>query len=277
MLVRRLSILATISTLLFTPQAISEQRGMHMGGKHMRGHMDNRLSEGGRLYDKWWQEYGLKKPAQTHPAYPSKGVNKGASTWRCKECHGWDYRGKEGTYNKGSHFTGIKGIREYVNTSPNEIMRILKDDNHQYNTVMRDRALNLLARFVANGQVDTTQFIDDKTAKAKGDIRIGQHVFADKCVRCHGTDGTDINFKDSKNPEYIGTVASKNPWEALHKIYNGHPGSSMHHMTMHNSNIRERYKIGLIRSNEPMPSMRFKLSSEGIKHLLTYMQTLPAK
>ena len=109
----------------------------------MGGHMGNKLSEGGRLYDKWWQEYGLKKPGQTHPAYPTKGVKKGANTWRCKECHGWDYRGKDGAYSKGSHFTGIKGIREYVNTSPDKIMRILKDDNHQYDTVMLDRALYL--------------------------------------------------------------------------------------------------------------------------------------
>jgi len=75
------------------------------------------IAEGGRLYDKWWSELELKEPRETHPAYPTIGKKRDASTWRCKECHGWDYKGKDGAYGKGSHFTGIPEIRSYVGTS----------------------------------------------------------------------------------------------------------------------------------------------------------------
>ena len=34
----------------------------------------------------------------------------GADTWRCKECHGWDYAGKDGAYGSGDHRTGIVGV-----------------------------------------------------------------------------------------------------------------------------------------------------------------------
>lgn len=234
------------------------------------------IAEGGRLYDKWWKGYNLKEPTSTHPAYPTSGKKKGSTTWRCKECHGWDYRGKNGAYGKGSHFTGISGIQNYAGKPINTIVEILKDKNHQYDTVMFDKALQLIALFVSEGQVDTIKYVNDKTKKAMGDINIGNHVFADKCVRCHGIEGKDINFGDIVEPEFVGTVASKNPWEALHKIYNGHPGSMMGHSIMHSErSIHQRHQMGLIIPMESMPYMRNELSVEGVKHLLTYMQTLP--
>lgn len=67
---------------------------------------------GGLLYDKWWEINGQAAPPGNHPFYPSIGKQSGADTWRCKECHGWDYRGKGGAYSSptGSHYTGIKGV-----------------------------------------------------------------------------------------------------------------------------------------------------------------------
>jgi len=246
---------------------------------HQENTKASAISEGGRLYDKWWQEYGLKSPVKSHPAYPANGKKKGATTWRCKECHGWDYQGDKGAYSKGSHYTGIKGIKDFAEVPTSKIIKILKDRNHQYDSVMLEPGLQKIALFVSQGQSNASFFIDSKTKKARGDQGLGQHVFADKCVRCHGIDGKDINFKDANNPEFIGTVAGENPWEALHKIYNGHPGSVMsHHFMMHGKrSIRQRRNIGLIQPMESMPSMRDELSDKGIMHLLTYMQTLPKK
>ncbi|MDK1024073.1 MAG: hypothetical protein QGD92_07565 [Gammaproteobacteria bacterium] len=49
------------------------------------------ITRGGRLYDNW-----------------------------CKECHAWDYRGVEGAYGSGEHYTGIKGIQGMRDTDPAE-------------------------------------------------------------------------------------------------------------------------------------------------------------
>jgi len=50
-----------------------------------------RIREGGRIYANWADELGSELPGTTHPAYPAAGKKKGKTTWRCKECHGWDY------------------------------------------------------------------------------------------------------------------------------------------------------------------------------------------
>jgi len=65
---------------------------------------------GGQLYDKYWKITGGDPPTGEHLLYPTFGQKSGGDTWRCKECHGWDYIGRDGRYDGGSHYTGIKGL-----------------------------------------------------------------------------------------------------------------------------------------------------------------------
>src|SRR3990172_1061139 len=74
---------------------------------------------GGLLYDEWWvviaedeaEAHMAEGPATDHPLWKTQTTNTrtGADTWRCKECHGWDYKGVDGAYGSGSHQTGFKG------------------------------------------------------------------------------------------------------------------------------------------------------------------------
>ncbi|MCP3904086.1 MAG: hypothetical protein GY715_10675, partial [Planctomycetes bacterium] len=56
---------------------------------------------GGQLWDKWWVVTGAAEPVGDHPLYPPAGTQTGSTTWRCKECHGWDYKGVDGAYSSG--------------------------------------------------------------------------------------------------------------------------------------------------------------------------------
>ena len=209
------------------------------------------ITRGGLLYDNWYAQLGIDAPKTTYPSYPSSGKQKGASTWRCKECHGWDYKGDQGAYSKGSHFTGIVGIRNMTHGSLDKISKILTDSKHGFGDLIPKDSLAVLAHFVAHGQVDMDEFIDRGTKKALGDEEHGERIFQTTCARCHGKDGKEINFKTDKNPEYIGTVATANPWETLHKIRNGQPAV-------------------------PMISM-LAFDSQSHVDVLAYAQTLPVK
>jgi thiosulfate dehydrogenase len=181
---------------------------------------------GGLLYDNWYSVFEVK-PNGTHPSYPAGGKKTGSSTWRCKECHGWDYRGKDGAYAKGSHYTGITGIRDASGESPVVIMNILKNDAHAFGDMMSDSAYEALSYFIAYGQTDMDRHIDRSTKQAKGDVNNGARIYASTCAKCHGADGRKINFKSPENPEYLGTLSNKNPWETLHKIRFGQPKTEM--------------------------------------------------
>ena len=181
------------------------------------------ITQGGLLYDNWYKQLGKSAPKETHPSYPAAGKKKGTSTWRCKECHGWDYKGAMGAYSKGSHYTGISGIRNMTHAPLDRIAAILKDDTHRLGALISDEAMLALSHFVAHGQLDMDEYIDRASKKTTGDAQRGARIYQTTCVRCHGTDGKLINFKTADNPEYIGTVAKANPWEALHKIRMGQP------------------------------------------------------
>ncbi len=230
---------------------------------------DDPLSQGGRLYDKWWAELDLPKPSTTHPAYPAVGKKSGADTWRCKECHGWDYRGREGAYGNGSHFTGIKGIQAFAGGNSSEVLRILNDDNHRYQGVLPPQALQLLADFVTRGQVEMPRYIEAASGNIPtADLRHGRKLYNNNCARCHDEDGRYQNFSgDPADPEYVGTVAQKNPWESWHKIRNGHPGSRM---------PMGPGMMGRWRHNEAMPPFRSFTLEEQLA-ILAYARTLPAK
>jgi len=186
------------------------------------------ISRGGQIYDNWMSALEADKPKTTHPSYPKAGKKKGATTWRCKECHGWDYKGKDGAYGKGSHYTGIKGVRAYDGKKGSDVVKIIRNKTHGYTKAMiSDSAARKLGLFVTKGQIEMDKYIDRKTKKAKGDPDHGARLYQTVCSICHGFDGKAINFAKDPKKEYVGTIAKDNPWEGLHKVRHGQPGVPM--------------------------------------------------
>ncbi len=182
------------------------------------------IARGAKLYDKWFKVIKADKPKDTHSAWPAANTKKkGNTTWRCKSCHGWDYKGADGAYAKGSYKTGIKGINAMAGADTAKIVAVLKDDTHKLSGKMADADFNDLALFVSQGQVDMSKYIDYAAKAAKGgDGARGANYFNTMCAQCHGKNGDQP--KDMKK-----TLAKQlgNPWEVMHKILNGQPGEQM--------------------------------------------------
>jgi thiosulfate dehydrogenase len=188
-------------------------------------------SRGGRLYDNWWVEAGVDEPSGDQPLWATQTTNtrSGTDTWRCKECHGWDYKGAEGAYGSGSHFTGFPGVFGAESKTPDEIAAILTgsaNPDHDF-SAMGDDAIADLATFLQSGLVDLTAQINAETkSPVEGNPTNGQELYT-TCAACHGEDGRVLNFGSEDEPEYIGTIAVDNPWEFLHKVRAGQPGAAM--------------------------------------------------
>jgi thiosulfate dehydrogenase len=181
------------------------------------------IARGGRLYDKWYKVIEVSAPKASHPLYPAdkEYADKPGSNWRCKECHGWDYKGKDGAYGSGKHHTGIKGINAMVGTDPAKIVALLKAPEHDYGDKLSAQDLNDLALFVSRGQVDMDQYIDRSTKAPKGDSLKGVSYYQTVCANCHGKEGTKPGGMTPFGKQ-MG-----NPWEVMHKILNGHPAVEM--------------------------------------------------
>jgi len=185
-------------------------------------------SQGGQLYDKYWVVTGGAAPTGEHSLYPANGAKTGNTTWRCKECHGWDYIGKEGRYSGGSHYTGIAGLYPLTRTKWQAYENI-KDD-HGYDGELDDAAIWDLVAFLDAGMYDMN-FILNADGTFRGNAVAGQTLYENgigggaSCAVCHGTDGlTEVvaGFTD-----FPGFLSNDNPQEFAHKAFFGHPGTIM--------------------------------------------------
>jgi thiosulfate dehydrogenase len=198
-----------ITALSFSTSAIAEE--------------ESSIARGGLLYDKWYKVIGADKPKKSHSLYPAdkKYAKKPDANWRCKECHGWDYLGKDGAYASGKHHSGIPGINGMKGADPAKVAAVLTDSKHGFGKLLGKQDLNDLALFVSKGQVDMDPYIDRKTKAPKGNAAKGEAYFNTICARCHGKDG----LKPKEMPP-LGSLMG-NPWEVMHKILNGQPDESM--------------------------------------------------
>ena len=222
------------------------------------------VAQGGLLYDKWWKVVeGASEPKGNHPLWASQSTNKaaGSATWRCKECHGWDYKGKDGAYAKGTRrYTGFPGVWDGARKkSVAELTAFLASSgNPTHNAFTGLRATDIadLANFLKYGLVDMTTYVDYATkTPVGGNAARGKPPYDTLCAACHGADGKKLNFGDAKKPEYVGTVAKDNPQEFIHKTWVGQPGSE-----------------------PPMPSaLESGWSIQQVVDVLAHVQTLPVK
>ena len=196
--------------------------GLSLAAPGMAAETESAIARGARLYDKHFAENKTTEPAADHSAYPNKGGKYGKeASWRCKECHGWDYQGKDGAYSKGGHATGIKGVRAFAGKDPASIVAVIKNPTHGYtDKQLSAKDMNDLALFIAKGQVDMSKYID-ASKKVKGDPAKGEAYFNTLCAGCHGTDGKKI-----KDAPALASLAD-NPYEMLHKVLNGQPSEAM--------------------------------------------------
>ena len=192
------------------------------------------LASGGRLYDKWYASMGKNGPTTNHPSWPEDNTNvKGADTWRCKSCHGWDYLGRDGQYRSGANATGIRGVQRARNMPVQSIVAILENNVHQFtDNIIPGHAKERLAWFISQGQ-HTVAPLFLPTGMPKGDVNNGRAMFQNVCAACHGFNGKARRLGLSADPSYtgepmyVGTKANTGPVEVLHKIRNGHPGAVM--------------------------------------------------
>ena len=203
------------------------------GGEKSAPLENSPLKHGAQLYDNWYELTG-EAPQGSHPLYPAKGKKQGASSWRCKECHGWDYIGKDGRYSEGSHFTGFEGVIESSGKLPTELYELLAASarNHDFSTSLKRQELEALSFFLSEGLINTAEYLGSE-GNVLGDAQAGKKLYGPHCASCHGDDGNTLDFKVKKQGiQGVGWLANDNPQESLHKIRWGHPGSDMPSMVV---------------------------------------------
>jgi thiosulfate dehydrogenase len=192
---------------------------------------------GGALYDSYWSVPGVLSsaaPTTNHPLWATRpdmasNTRMGPDTWRCKECHGWDYKGASGKYGSGSHATGFPGVLGTTRSAADIAVMLADPAGHNYGAVLSETDRNDLAAFIATRLIDTATLIDAAGAFIGGDTAMGKVTYDGTCAVCHGADGLNQTPTGSAGgfEDFPGFIANDNPWEFIHKVRFGQPGTAM--------------------------------------------------
>jgi mono/diheme cytochrome c family protein len=200
------------------------------------------LTRGARLFDNWMGELGVT-PTTINPGYLlTKGTSKSVTaTWRCNECHGWDYLGVDGAYKTGSHFTGVQGLLVAQPDAPEEIFGFIQNGSEAKGMIafgahesFTDEDIWDLVKFIKEGMVDLSGKIDFATGLTiTGDVARGKELYEkglpgtnsfQTCLYCHGPDGRKVNFHTAPQaPEGLRNVADS-PFQFVHHVRFGKAG-----------------------------------------------------
>ena len=202
-----------------------------VGARNFQAPADD-ISVGAQLYDRWYAVLNVNAPAGNNPIWERQSSNtrSGPDTWRCSECHGWDYKGSEGAYSSGSHATGFPNVMKLAaGMTDAEIVAHLKgskDPSHDFSKYLTDADLEKLAKFVKEGAQDDSASVDAHTLKViGGNLEHGKTLYEGNCASCHGADGKLIVFRTEGINEYIGSVANRDPYRFLHRTRFGVAGA----------------------------------------------------
>lgn len=231
-------------------------------------------ARGGRLYDDWRAEKGLRgfvSDASKTRALDGNGGPNGNGTlddgrgrpipnsghdYRLKNLFGWDLRGAEGIY--GAAFQGksyvlphnlltdtrtaeeLEAWLAHGDESVPAFGQVLDEadlgDLVAYIVKTRDGALARPARIFALDERAPNRYV----LVPGGDPVRGRARYAISCADCHGDDGRNMTIDQTQS---LGSLSRSSAYEVWFKMLNGQPGTDMRRQILDSSGAEQERAI----------------------------------
>lgn len=195
--------------------------------------IDGDATTGGLLFDNWPVVTGIE-PEGEHGLWGVQSTNlaTGVATWRCSECHGWDYKGAGGMYATGEHYTGFPGLVEFSRVlTQTQVLEFLHggvDARHDFTKWLTDEQMLDLSAFVKTEIINLATYVDYETLLPREEIDAdrGALLYGRTCAPCHGSGGANVDLGYPDNPLTLSEYSKVSPFATIHKIRFGQPGVS---------------------------------------------------
>lgn len=191
--------------------------------------------KGGRLYAAWDIVLGVELPIESHQLWVYEDELT-PSSWRCVNCHDWDYQGKRIRVFEEEEVDGDLSVGDPVELeypsllsmfadSEEDIIKWLDGTNsrdHDFSRYLSPEAMLDLSAFLSAGVIAPNLVADPNSGVVSGSSALGEDLYKQGCRECHGPEGAKINFGTISQPWFLGNVGASNPWRAAHIVRFGH-------------------------------------------------------
>lgn len=203
---------------------------------------------GARIYDDFFIELDAAPPGPNPLVALGTGATLAdADSWRCSQCHGFDYEGGVLTFNNGAT-NNLLELRDVRNRDEEFVFNLLLTgfdawdgagvvNVHNYSGLLSEQAIVDVSDFVVNEIFDTHEFVRAPSSGALGDMDEGMAIYNSmqtgivpplvrvdgsnfNCVDCHGADA-----RSGTAAIDIVAVAWEDPFRFLHRTLFGSPRS----------------------------------------------------
>ena len=222
---------------------------------------------GGRLYVSWDLVTNFSGIEARHPLWGNSNTPQipDRITWRCVNCHAWDYRGSEGRlpYPGMQRGQDNPSLLPLTSSPAEEILAWLDGTNnpdHNFSNYLSDQDLRDISAFISNALVNPDLIATTENNEVQGTISVGNDVYREYCQSCHGAEGEKINFGSTTVPSFMGDLAWANPWRIAHEVHFGHISSSV--PSASTLGISFSQQIDLLAYLQTMPRARTIASAE---------------
>lgn len=197
-------------------------------------------TRGGLLYDNWAKTLKKETP-ETMKDDKGNVIPNSGHDFRCKNCHAWDYKGKDGIYGpkyqnkpyvskvnlaKESKTHTIRQLAKAIKLGHGKEMPVYKD--HISDEDIKHLATFLVAKLTNTDEIfslseksSTKYVLNDVSEKEK---ERGFRLYNASCESCHGSDGTKVMIDEAYT---LGSHSRQKAYEDHHKMKFGNPGTEM--------------------------------------------------
>ena len=149
-------------------------------------------SIGGQLYSDWPQVMLFRGPFAKHPLWTGSPSAINTETWRCVNCHGWDYRGGDGVGGDLGVIAKVPGLRHLAGADRRTVADGITSAGHGFVAEQLSAdALRFLVDFLIEGQRAVVD-LADKARSVGANSQAGGNRCANICRVCNGPDGVRI-------------------------------------------------------------------------------------
>jgi len=224
---------AKLSLALGCTALVIAALGFAVSSSHAQDEIEGDVLRGGQLYYAWDRVLGVPLPDHDQAIWKevAPGQDYDPHTWRCVNCHGWDYRGSEGISPRAVvKRSGFPGLFEMVAEPEKKITSWLngvRNAGHDFSDYFSEQDYKDLSAFLSAGLIAPDFIADPDTRLVAGTLSTGEEIYIEMCLSCHGVDGEKINFGGAVAPLYLADISLHNPWRVSHVIRFGHLGINM--------------------------------------------------